>query len=480
MKEYKINVYDNPNVLPMEDAVVGDLMKNGDTIVVCAACKKPMRKSSYEINGHQCFCGSNKLLDINDKVLSEITGSEIHIKHSPDKSNAQTNSVAAKDKPLIPNSAGWIIAIMTFILVGVGIIIGFKNMYGNSSTDTYTSNYSGINAEGTNTEYEENVSTEAAVVKYTVESIKDNAHDVGNASIITYSGNINSEEDKDNYSYTVPITGRYRFEISGITNSKRVSIRLYNQLGECVDEDDYCSNGEGLTVYDMNKGEQYVLVISYCDAKTPYVLSIGEQKPPVNTDGYNIINDSIEYVDQRNVYRFKPSVDGRYRFDISDLHANKRVEIYLFNNLEECIASDDYCSNGEGLTVTDLEAGEEYELQVRYCDGLSDYTLHIGRQKECVDISDKDVVNDSIQYVDQKNIYAFTPSSNCATFTISGLEENARVELLVFNYLDECVGEDDYVSNGEGLEFDDLEVGKEYEVQVRYCDRVSNYTLNVE
>lgn len=489
MKEYTIDVYKDPDILPLKDVILEDYIKHNDVIVICNDCHGVSRKTSWQMNDNKCICGCDKLADISNRLLSEITDTNITgVKYEKQEHSTYNNGVSnlanssGADKPLIPNSVGWVIAILAFVLVGVGIFFGFKHKYVDTANTETTSaavqvDESAYDDDNAVEPYSE--VTEPQPVLLAVPSIDENSLYIDSANIEEFRGSIDSEDDSTSYSYEIPVSGRYRFQIEDITNNSRISLNIYNDLGECIASDDYCSNGEGLTVKELEAGDNYEIVVSYCDYATPYTLYIGQQKETVDTKGYNVINDSIEFYDQRNVYDFSPNEDGRYRFEITELHANCRVELLVFNHLGEVIAEDDYCSNNEGLTVKDLNASEKYSIQVRYQDGYSDYTLKIGEQKPILSIDDYDVISDSIEFTDQRNVYRFKASNTSYNFDVSDIQNDYRVEVLLFNHLDEVIAEDDYCSNGEGITVDNLTVGEEYELQVRYQDGCTDYKITV-
>ena len=76
MKEYKLSSADI-GFLPQRDAVIGDYIKNSDTIVICD-CGAVMRKSSFEANDNKCpECGKNKLININQALIRGFNKSTI-------------------------------------------------------------------------------------------------------------------------------------------------------------------------------------------------------------------------------------------------------------------------------------------------------------------------------------------------------------------------------------------------------------------
>ena len=122
----------------------------------------------------------------------------------------------------------------------------------------------------------------------------------------------------------------------------------------------------------------------------------------------------------------------------------------MFNSLGESLGSDTYCSNVEGVILKSLDSNETYEIQVRQSIGLSSYSLNISIQKPITDIKSNVVVNDSVEYTDQRNVYAFTADkSGTHIFTISGLSSGCAVELYAFNELGETITSDTYCTNGE-------------------------------
>lgn len=313
---------------------------------------------------------------------------------------------------------------------------------------------------------------------HSVEGLKSNATSGAAADVIRYSGNIGAEDQEDWYSFTAPYEGRYRIDVSGIQSGTDVRLYLYDELGDVVTSDTYCTNGEGITGKGLEAGKTYSIKVKQDSGYSSYSLAIGMQKAPIDLTGYTAISDSIEFIDQRNVYYFSVPLTGRYRFNMSEIYSGTDVELYIFDSLGNTVASDTYCTNGDGITVRDLQAGAIYEIQVRQDNGFSGYKLSIGYQKSTVDISDYTIVNDSIEYTDQRNVYSFTvPVDGRYRFELSGMTGGTDVELYMFNYLEETVASDTYCTNGDGITVKDLKAGETYEVQIRQDNGFSSYTL---
>ncbi len=349
-------------------------------------------------------------------------------------------------------------------------------------SDTYCTNGEGVTLKGAESgqTYIIQVRQGSGYSSYTL-TVGQPKQDIDISELTEIKDSIEFTDQRNVYTFTAPRDGRYRFEVSGITSGSAVELYVFNSLGETLGSDTYCTNGEGITLKSIKAGEVYTVNVRYSTGYTNYTLAFGSQKPTVDASELTQIIDSIEYTNQRNVYSFSPSEDGRYRFEIEGLRSGCAVELYLFNSLGETLSSDTYCINGEGITLKSLDSNETYEIQVRQSSGLSSYSLNIGVQKPGTEIKSNVVVNDSVEYTDQRNVYAFTADkSGTHTFTISGLSSGCAVELYAFNELGEIITSDTYCTNGESITLKNLKPGDTYEIQVRQSSGVSGYQLKVE
>ncbi len=349
-------------------------------------------------------------------------------------------------------------------------------------SDSYCTNGEGVTLKGVESgqTYKIQVRQGSGYSGYTL-TIGQPKQDVDISNLTEIKDSIEFTDQRNVYTFTAPRDGRYRFEVSGITSGCAVELYVFNSLGESLGSDTYCTNGEGVTLKSIKAGEVYTVNVRYSTGYTNYTLAFGSQKPTVDASELTQITDSIEYTDQRNVYSFSPSEDGRYRFEIEGLKSGCAVELYVFNSLGESLDSDTYCTNGEGVTLKSLDSNETYEIQVRQSSGLSSYSLNIGIQKPTTGIKSNVVVSDSVEYTDQRNVYAFTADkSGTYTFTISGLSSGCAVELYAFNELGETITSDTYCTNGEKITLKNLKPGDTYEIQVRQSSGVSSYQLTIE
>lgn len=349
-------------------------------------------------------------------------------------------------------------------------------------SDTYCTNREGVTIKdlSAGSTYEVRIVQGTGFSSYSLAiGIQKAKTDISN--ITELADSVEYTDQRNEYSFVVPIDGQYRFELSNMMSGTATGLYVFNSLGETVAADTYCTNGEGVTVKDMKAGEMYDVQIWQNTGFSNYIFTIGHQKEIVDISDLTYLTDSVEYTDQRNVYSFTVPKDGRYRFELSGMKNGTAVELYVFNSLEETVAADTYCTNGEGVTVKGAVTGEVYDVQIRQEIGLCTYNFTIGQQKETVSIGNNTIVNDSIEYTDQRNVYSFTADhSGDVTITITGLSSGTAVELYVFNDLEETVALDTYFQNNDSLIVKNVSAGTHYEVQVRQDTGMSKYTLTID
>lgn len=314
----------------------------------------------------------------------------------------------------------------------------------------------------------------------TIKKITQSSTNVTNALIQTYEGNISRDGQTDEYSFTAPVDGSYRVWITELYSGNSFKLYVYNKLGEAVSYNSHITNGNGITLDSLKAGEAYKIAVIQKNGHSTYKISIGYQKNSVKIGSYTTVNDSIEFTDQCNNYKFTAPRDGNYRFEFSNLTSGSTLYIAFYNYLGERIEYNSYVTNGNGITVSNLKANEEYTFSVKYKNGFSKYTLSIGYQKETVDISNKTVINDSIEYTDQKNVYTFTvPRDGRYRFEFGGMNGGCALYIAMYNHLGERVEYNSYVTNGSGITLDNVKKGEKYTFAVQYKSSFSDYTLFV-
>ena len=303
---------------------------------------------------------------------------------------------------------------------------------------------------------------------------------VSGVEFITYTSSITYKGQKDEYAYTAQNDGLVRIDISELKSSVHVDLYVFDRLGEDVTRRLNCSNNSGVSIQNAKAGDTYRIQVRYNTEFGDYVLTIGQPKPVIDVTSFKEVRDSIQYKEQYNSYTFTPSVDGLYRFDLNNMQSDFHANIYLYDRLGYTVSSQLYCSNNNGITGTDLKAGEEYSIVVKYASGFGDYSLVIGRQNPTVDISGLAEISDRITFKEQKNIYSFTaPSDGECLFKITEMKSDVHVGLYVYDRLGYEVVSRGYCSNNYGVTLSGMNPGETYKVVVIYKSGFGDYTLTI-
>ncbi len=302
---------------------------------------------------------------------------------------------------------------------------------------------------------------------------------VSGVEFITYKSSITYKGQKDEYAYTAQNDGLVRIDISELKSGIYVDLYVYDRLGEEVVFRDYCKNNSGVSIPKAKAGDTYRIQVRYNNEFGDYVLTIGQPKPVIDVTDFKEVRDSIQYTEQYNYYTFTPSVDGLYRFDLNNMQSDFYVRVYLYDRLGYEVSARDYCAN-DGITGTNLKAGEEYKIAVEYVRGFGDYSLVIGRQNPTVDISGLTEISDRITFKEQKNVYSFTaPSDGDCRFEITEMKSDVHVGLYVYDHLGYEVVSHGYCSNNYGVTLSGVNPGETYKIVVVYITGFGDYTLTI-
>lgn len=154
-------------------------------------------------------------------------------------------------------------------------------------------------------------------------------------------------------------------------------------------------------LYESSEKEINILPIKLTNKNVDNIVEQLLEISPIELSSYegNITTD-----EQIDTYQFVPALEGRYRFEITDMLSGVKINIIVFNQAGEMI---DYTSSGiennDGLTIDNMVAGETYTIQIKQYSSYSSYKILIGLQKNTVYIDNGiNQITDSIQYTDQK------------------------------------------------------------------------------
>ena len=371
--------------------------------------------------------------------------------------------------------------------------------YSEDSSWSYVEYYDGINTyfgfannnyfETTFNSNPNNVATEDGPIykRMMIEAINNNEKSIPNidsneylstnVDFLSYSGNLTESSQEDSYEFVAPTSGKYTCQIKNLQNGFKVSIFIYTSDGYTVNSYRGAANNDTVSG-DLEKGKAYkVLVKSYSGLGT-YDLTIGQQKETVDISDYNLIQDSIQYSSQQNTYEYTPKHSGLHRFYISKANNGVKVSIFIYNRDGYTVGSFRGAAQGDGVSVN-LSHEESYNIVVSDYSGLDNYTLSIGSQKEVVDLSAYNVINDSTQFSEQENIYLYTPKiSGKHRLQLSQINSGVKLSFFVYDSSGYTTGSLRGAAQGDGVTVN-LTNGETYKFVIKQYSGTGTYKINI-
>ena len=301
---------------------------------------------------------------------------------------------------------------------------------------------------------------------------------VPEANIQTFQDTIVDRNTVNVYTFTVSIEGRYLLWLEDVQSGKSVAMYLKNAAGETVDYDYYVYNGDGRYM-NLTPGT-YTVEIKYGNyTNLSYTLHIGYAKQTRDITAYNLVSDRMEYMRQLNTYSFTAAVSGTYFFYLNDMTDGVQMAMYIYNHLGERIGYYSYCSNGKGVKIS-LEAGQTYTIQVENSNNkITAYTLCVGKQMPTVTVGNHNMINDSMTFAGQVNLYQFVATAPNCRIDVVNVPSGMQVNIELYNYLNERVKYVNYCDDGEGLNYSELVMGQTYTVKVTQSAQTGTYTLRI-
>ena len=210
-------------------------------------------------------------------------------------------------------------------------------------------------------------------------------------------------------------------------------------------------------------------------------VEIGATRSPSKSTGVILEwNGIITKDNQEDSYSVFIDKSGTYRFEISDLNAEKEISMYLKDDGGGEITRKTWIGNGDGITRDDLKAGRRYYVVVQQASGYTPYTLKIGTQQDTVDINGADSIDGKIEFTDQVNKYSFSPTINGTyRFEINDLYAEKRISMYITDEGDGIVKQNTWIQNGDGITTDQLRANHQYTILIKQAQGLSRYTLKI-
>lgn len=271
-------------------------------------------------------------------------------------------------------------------------------------------------------------------------------------------------EQRNTYSFTPAISGRYYFGLSDTMSGIGYRMMMWDSSGYSVFDTyskSYAAN--------LDASETHEFQIRQDSGIGSYTLSIGMQKEAVDISANTIIYDATQFSEQWLKHYFAALMTGRYNFEMPETMNGVGFRMMLWDKYANNII-DTYSK----LFSVSLDAGETYEFQIRQDSGLGSFKLSIGKQKpQWIFPSAMSLMIQSLSQI--KEISIIPPRfSGEFTFSLSSHNSSCSFRLMAwdnyeYNIMDTCW--DSYSVS--------LTDGTQYEVQVWQDSGMGAYSLTV-
>ena len=282
-----------------------------------------------------------------------------------------------------------------------------------------------------------------------------------------------------NYLYSPKETGLYYFFVSKVKSGILLNMAVFDEDGYLADHVYGRSKNEGLDI-SLEAGKTYLFRIAPYNEESlgDFTVDIGIQKSAQDISEYSEITDTLQFEKQQIGYDFSTTEAGIYYFELKNVRSGFSV-IMTVNDSDGYRLDYVVLSQGEGLTL-ELEGNSRYRIWMIQLYDTGSYTLKIGRQREAVDISGYDDVQDAIRFTDQQIIYTYTPTET-GTYQFGLAEGDSKTQVTVSIY-----DKNGYTQNScSYMEPSDtlgayLTAGQTYTIVMEEADYLGSYTLTVD
>ena len=266
------------------------------------------------------------------------------------------------------------------------------------------------------------------------------------------------------YTFSAPVSGRYRVDCLNRTDGYNLGIEIYNSNNDRVFRE---TNGGYL---DMEKGVVYSIRVAYSTGACEYDVKISIPNAVREiTAEETTLADKFTFANQINTYTYTAPVSGKYRFETTERTNGYNVQLRIFDANNNRIVRE--TNNG----TVDMEKDVKYRIEVEYDTELCSYNLVIGVPKEVKEITAGKAIADSITYVHQENRYTFTPSSSGEyVVKASDRTNDYNVEIYMYDANNNRI----LRNHNEGTV--NLTSGTLYTIYVCYVDNLCDYSLTVK
>ena len=206
------------------------------------------------------------------------------------------------------------------------------------------------------------------------------------------------------FDVTVPNPGSVYVYIAEMRSDEGAEIQIYDEKGERTGGLNWGRNGSGVVFKTAGSGEKYSIHVIQSEGLSEFVVRVGMPKPVVDLSDLTVLSDRMDYKNQENVYTITAGETGMYSFFPSEMMADMRIGMVLYDRLGATVTSNSYAYTGRGVWA-ELTAGETYTLAVSQSEEIGSYDLLVGRQKTAVDMELTLHVTHSSAFANQRYCY---------------------------------------------------------------------------
>lgn len=276
--------------------------------------------------------------------------------------------------------------------------------------------------------------------------------------------------DEYYYTYSAPVSGNYRFDPKIDDFNKDYSIEIKDFKSQSIGRSSFSDGGKNV---ELEKGQQYTIIVKNIYGKPSYGIAIGIPKEPQSVVG-NSISGNLEYKNQYDQYIFSAPITGRYNldFDISDVTASYSVEVYS-DKKEQLFNS----RSSDKHRFIDLEEGKSYTICIKQYSDYPDYSIYINIPN-AIEVISGNVISGSLTFRDQINEYYYTPSETGdykLRFDSSNAQGNYRIKM--YSETNKELFSTDYRFSWYLVT---LKAGERYRIAVSQSYDFMDYTISIQ
>lgn len=307
-------------------------------------------------------------IELNGSVQNFYDSDRNNSSHSNENDSSPSYSSRSSSDGCLTTIFTWVIGI-TFWAIALSLLL---NGYNSKKNSVYGAKEPpGLTVEGPAEAVEE--PTEEAYSEIYVDNI----------SVTTYEGDLLQKDEFDMYDLAATVDGTYRIEARcvfvGTTSLSApwANVHVLEQNNELV-ASDIGNQYPGVTLKNVKAGDIYKIKIEQNASAFNYKMYVFRQKETIDVTNHTVIHDTLDFIEQNNIYLFTASQKGDVVITVADLGFNGYVKenvIVQITDINENEISSNICENNDKITISNVEKGDCYYVSVLQNKGQSSYRL---------------------------------------------------------------------------------------------------------